>query len=113
MVKVILGYRIMPGLTAEAYDRWLYEIHVPDLLANPDLRRIVFNTVLRTLRGDQDYYRIAELHYDDLAAYERAQAWSTAHPTPEERGPRGRTDFLFTVLCDVVEVEAGSPQPAR
>ena len=113
MVKVILGYRIMPGLTPAEYDRWLYDIHVPDLLANPYLRRIAFNTVVGTLRGDQGFYRIAELHYNDMPSYERARAWSEANPVPVERGPQGRTDFIFTVLCEVVEVEAGAPQPVR
>lgn len=112
MMKVILGYQIEPGLTAKEYDRWLYDIHVPDLLRNPYLRTIVFNTVVRTLRGDQDYYRIAELHYDDMAAYEQARVWSEANPVPVERGPQGRTHFLFTCLCDVVEIEAGVSQPA-
>ena len=112
MVKVILGYQIEPGLTAQEYDRWLYDIHVPDLLANPHLRKIVFNTVIRMLRGDQDYYRIAELHYDDQASYERARAWSEANPVPPERGAQGRTHFLFTCLCDAVEIEAAVSQPA-
>ncbi len=113
MVKVILGYRICPGLTEDEYDHWLYDIHVPDLLQNPYLRRIVFNTVARTLRGDRRYYRISELHYDDMASYEKARAWSEANPIPTERGPAGRTDFDFTVVCEVVEIEAGSALSAE
>ncbi len=112
MIKVILGYQVEPQLTAVEYDRWLYDIHVPDLLANPYLRKVVFNTVVRTLRGDQNFYRISELHYDDLSSYEQARAWSEANPVPAERGPQGRTHFLFTCLCDVVEIEAALSQPA-
>ena len=46
MFKAILGYDIEPGVTAEEYERWLFEVHAPDLLANPYLDRIVFNKVL-------------------------------------------------------------------
>jgi hypothetical protein len=112
MTKVILGYRVMPELTAEEYDRWLYDIHVPDLLLNPYLRKIVFNTVAATTRGDLDLYRISELHYDDMAGYEKARAWSEANPVPEERGPTGRSDFVFTVACDVVEIDAPTRETA-
>ncbi len=105
MVKVVLGYRVEPELTAEEYDRWLYEIHVPDLLANPYLQKIVFNTVFETLRGDHDLYRVSELHYENQESYQKARAWSEANPTPEERGPTGRSDFVFTVACEVVEVD--------
>ena len=106
MVKVVLGYRVMPALTAEEYDRWLYEIHVPDLLLNPYLKKIIFNTVAETTRGDLDLYRISELHYEDMEGYRNARAWGEANPVPEGRGPTGRSDFVFSVACDVVEIEA-------
>ena len=46
-IKTILGYDIVPGVTPEEYEPWLFEVHAPDLLANPYLDRIVFNKVLR------------------------------------------------------------------
>lgn len=113
MVKVVLGYRVMPELTPEEYDRWLYEVHVPDLLLNPYLRKIVLNTVAETTRGDLDLYRISELHYGDMDGYRKARAWSEQNPVPVDRGPTGRSDFVFTVACEVVEIDAATYEPAR
>ena len=45
MVKAIMGYDIVPGMSVEAYEKWLWEVHVPDLSKIPGLRKIVFNTV--------------------------------------------------------------------
>ena len=51
MVKAILGYDIMPGMTEEEYENWLREAHIPDLSKVPGLKKIVFNTVKGVVRG--------------------------------------------------------------
>ena len=79
MVKAILGYDIEPGISEEAYDRWLREIHIPDLKKIPGLQRIVFNTVTGKLREGQSFYRIAELHYESREAFEAAARWRAAN----------------------------------
>ena len=71
MVKAILGYDIMPGMTVEAYEKWLREVHIPDLARVPGLKKIVFNTVKGVVRGDSRFYRIAELHYESMEVFER------------------------------------------
>jgi hypothetical protein len=113
-VKTILGYEIQPGVSAEEYERWLFDVHAPDLLANPHLDRIVFNKVLRPVRqasgGTADvpegytFYRIAEMHYADEDAYQRYLEWFDANPIPAERGPAGRTAFKFYVVTESTEV---------
>jgi hypothetical protein len=113
-VKAILGYDLAEGTSKEEYDRWLLETHVPDLLANPYLDRIVFNTVVRpvatTSMGSPaasdmaSFYRIGELHFASHDAYERYLAWFQRHPIPAERGPGGKTVLRFYVLTDTVEV---------
>jgi len=112
-VKAILGYSIAAGVSLEEYEQWLWDIHYPDLLANPYLDRIVLDTVVRPITttsagtpstGDPiPIERIAELHFADHAAYERYLQWFEEHPIPVERSPAGRTDFLFYVLCDAEE----------
>ncbi len=114
MIKTILGYDVVAGVSAEDYERWLFEIHAPDLLANPYLDRIVFNKVLRPVRrasggtatvpAGSTYYRIAEMHYADEAAYQAYLDWFAEHPLPAERGPGGRTDFRFYLVTESVEV---------
>lgn len=87
-IKTILGYDIQPGVSPQEYESWLFDVHAPDLLANPHLDRIVFNKVLEPVRqasggtaavpAGQTFYRIAEMHYTDEAAY---RPTSTGSPT--------------------------------
>jgi hypothetical protein len=112
-VKAILGYDIIEGVSVEDYERWIWDIHVPDLLANPFLDKLVFNTVIRpitatssgsaTAEEPETFYRIAELHFADHTAYAQYLEWFKEHPIPPERGPAGRTHFRFYVLTDSVE----------
>lgn len=105
MVKAILGYDIMPGISADEYERWLREIHLPDLSRIPGLRKVVFNTVKGIVLGETSFYRIAELHYDSMEAFEKAQEWRKQNPVSTERSPNGKTDFQFYVICETEEVE--------
>ncbi len=105
MVKAILAYDIMPGMSVAEYDKWLREIHIPDLSRIPGLRKIVFNTVKGIVLGETTFYRIAELHYDSMEAFERAKKWREQNPVSEERSPKGKTDFKFYVVCETEEVE--------
>ena len=114
-VKAILGYDIVEGIPKEEYDRWIWDVHVPDLLANPYLDRMVFNTVVRpitstsagspTAEEPQIFYRIAEMHFADHDAYADYLQWFVDNPIPPERGPAGRTNFRFYVLTDSVVAE--------
>lgn len=118
MIKTVLGYDIVPGVTPEEYERWLFEVHAPDLLANPHLDRIIFTKVLRPVTSTsggaaqvgttQTFYRIAEMHFADEAAYENYQRWWADNPIPPERGPAGRTDFRFYVLGETTTVDRDS-----
>lgn len=113
-IKTILGYDIVPGVSAEEYEKWLFEVHAPDLLANPYLDRIVFNKILRPVTrasgGTADvpigysFYRIAEMHYADEQAYQNYLDWFVEHPLASERGPGGRTDFKFYLVTESTEV---------
>ena len=120
MIKTILGYQIAPGVSEEDYERWLFEIHAPDILANPHVDRLVFNKVERTvpyatgnvaIPRDLGFYRIAEMHFADEAAYERYLAWFADHPIPAERSPAGRTAFLFYVVTTPTVVERERTEP--
>ena len=112
-VKAILGYDIAEGVTPEAYESWLWDIHYPDLLANPYLDKIELNTIVRPINETSagtpildepvTFFRIAELHFADYAAYEKYLGWFRDNPIPVERSPEGRSDFRFYVLADVVE----------
>ncbi|MGH3275564.1 MAG: hypothetical protein ACRDNZ_14730, partial [Streptosporangiaceae bacterium] len=91
MIKTILGYDIEPGVSVEEYERWLFEVHVPDILANPHVDRLLFNKVLRPVASSSDgsvaisglsFYRVAEMHFRDEEAYDAYRAWWADHPIP-------------------------------
>ena len=124
MYKTILGYDIEEGVTEEEYERWLFEVHAPDLLANPYLDRIIFNKVEEKVTAasggtapivsGETFYRIAEMHFADEAAYRAYREWFTDHPIPLDRGPAGRTRFKFYVTATPTEVTRESlAGPAR
>ena len=105
MVKAILGYDIMSGMSVEAYEKWLKEIHLPDLSRIPGLKKVVLNTVRGIERGETTFYRIAELHYESMEAFEKAAKWREENPVSEERSQNGKTDFKFYVVCETEEVD--------
>lgn len=117
-VKAILGYDIADGVSLEDYESWLWDVHYPDLLANPHLDRIELNRVVRPINRTSagtaimdepvTFYAIAELHFADHEAYGQYLQWFRDHPIPIERSPAGRSDFGFYVLCDVVEATRDS-----
>ena len=107
MVKAILGYDIEPGVSEEQYDRWLREVHLPDLSRIPGLRKVVLNTVRGVVRGKTAFYRNAELHYDSMEAFEEARKWREENPVSRERSPEGKTDFKFYVVCETEEFDFG------
>src|ERR1700721_247909 len=60
---------------AEAFDRHYFEIHVPLAKKIPGLRKYeVSDGPIATPVGTCDVYRIGTLHFDDLAAIEKAFA---------------------------------------
>jgi uncharacterized protein (TIGR02118 family) len=107
LVKAILGYDIVPGMSVQDYERWLKEVHLPDLSKVPGLKRVVLNTVQGLVRGETTFYRIAELHYESMEAFEKARAWREKNPVSRERSPEGKTDFKFYVVCESEEFDFG------
>lgn len=114
MFKALLGYDIEEGVTPEEYERWLFDVHAPDLLSNPHLRRLVLNKVVDRVQATSSgspagaealtFYRIAEMHFEDREEYERYRKWFEDNPIAADRGPAGRTRFRFYVIAESHEV---------
>jgi hypothetical protein len=121
MIKTILGYEIEPGVSHQDYEHWLYEIHIPDILANPYVDRLTFNLVDRNVSNASDgspipadvdeLYRVAEMEFADDIAYHNYLDWFREHPVPSERGPKGRTRFRFYVATTSESYDRRSPLP--
>jgi hypothetical protein len=117
VIKTILGYQIEPGVSEADYEDWLFNVHVPDILANPFVDKLVFSKVLRpvpfTSGGTPVHqalslYRIAEMHFASEDAYKNYLQWFADHPVPADRSPAGRTAFKFYVVTSTREFGRGT-----
>lgn len=117
MIKTILGYEIEPGVSEQEYEDWLFNVHVPDIMANPYVEELVFNKVMRpvtvtsggtAVTQELSLYRIAEMHFTDEQAYQNYQQWFADHPVPADRSPAGRTAFKFYVVASPTQVRRES-----
>jgi uncharacterized protein (TIGR02118 family) len=105
-VRLVFVYRLKPGVDPDDFERWLYDTHIPDLLENPFIKRLVLNRVLAGPDGEAPrYYRTAEQHFDDEQSYLNAQEWRRAHPVPVERSAGPLIEVDFRVICAGEEVD--------
>ena len=80
MIKLLSLLTRKPGISHEQFVRHWYDIHGPLALAVPGVRRYVQSHITGTRSRpdspdtDVEVDGIAELWYDDLAAYEKAAA---------------------------------------
>lgn len=121
MIKTVLAYDIEPGVSVEEYEKWLFNIHVPDIMANPFVNKLSFNKVLRPVTNTSDgsvlsvkpmsFYRVAEMEFENEEAYDNYIKWFDEHEIPKERGPMGRTAFRFYLVTESTGVVRGQPLP--
>ena len=73
MARMLVIYRMPKDV--EAFDRHYFDIHVPLARKLPGLRRYeVSDGPVATPVGAQSVHRIGALHFDDMAAIQRAFA---------------------------------------
>ena len=58
----------------DAFDRYYREVHIPLAKQLPGLRRYTISRNHGAVRGDQSYYLVAELDWDDREAMRQAFA---------------------------------------
>lgn len=56
----------------EAFDRHYRDVHIPLTKKLPGLRHYTLGSHATKIRGDEPYYLIAELEWDDMDALEKA-----------------------------------------
>jgi hypothetical protein len=112
-VRLVFAYTLRPGIDPDEFERWLYDIHVPDLLKNPYIKRLVLNRVIAAPEGEPArYYRTAEQHFDDEETYRRSQEWRRQHPVPESRSAAPLIEIDFRVVCAGEEVDCDAARAA-
>jgi len=118
----LLAYDVCKPLTEEQYDRWLFDEHYHDLMANPHLEKLVLHTVSRdkkaklssgaTIENKVGFYRLCELHFRNQAAYDSYIEWFKTNVIPQERTPAGKSAFQFYHLSEFETISRGSSPAA-
>jgi uncharacterized protein (TIGR02118 family) len=75
----------------DAFERHYRDLHIPLAKKLPGLRRYAISRNVRTIRGGQEYYLVAELDWDDMESLQqdfqspegRATAEDVAKLAPE------------------------------
>ena len=76
MIKYVSLVKRKSGLTPEEFVQYWKEKHGPLVVkVVPEIRKYVQNHLVRTPGVDYDIDGIVEIWWDDLAAYQRVQAW--------------------------------------
>lgn len=80
MVKIVATWSAPKPGDVAAFEDYYAKTHAPLAAAVPELRRLVLTRTTSGLEGNASaFYRVAELHFDDLAALERSAhtaAWT-------------------------------------
>lgn len=80
MARLVVMYRTPKD--AAAFDRYYFETHVPIAKKIPGLRKYeVSQGPVATPAGPSGFHLIATLHFDDLAAIQKAFASAEGHAT--------------------------------
>jgi hypothetical protein len=74
---------------------WVLQIRPPPNAKGPFTRPVI---------GYATFYRISELHFNCLEAFENGQKWRQANPFLGERHSKRKIDFKFYVVCDAEEI---------
>jgi len=106
----LIAYDVCQPLTEAEYDKWLFDVHYHDLMANPYLEKIVLRTVNKdkkallssgaAVKNEVDFFRLAELHFQNHAAYSKYIEWFQANAIPSLRTPAGKSAFKFYLLSE-------------
>jgi uncharacterized protein (TIGR02118 family) len=82
MVKFLVLYDTPQN--PEEFERHYREVHIPLTKQLPGLRRYTLGHNAKKIRGDEPYYLIAELEWDDMEALEQAFASPEGQATAKD-----------------------------
>ena len=91
MVKLIALYRNPPD--TEAFDQHYHDVHTPLVKKLPGLRKLEVSKIARAPIGEQKYYLVAEMYFDNQDTLDFAMA-----------SPEGRASAkdLMSFAADIV-----------
>jgi uncharacterized protein (TIGR02118 family) len=73
VVRFLILWKGTPE-NVEAFDRHYREVHIPLAKQLTGLRRYTLSKSVSPVRGGEAFYRVAELEWDDMAAFQHAFA---------------------------------------
>ena len=72
MIKLIALFKKPEDV--DAFEQHYNDVHVPLIKQVPYMRNFVSSTAFGAPRGEPAYYRVAEMWFDDRAAFDKAMA---------------------------------------
>lgn len=89
----------------DAFERHYRDVHIPLAKKLSGLRRYAVARQPRTVRGEQQYYIIAELDWDDMAALQRDFASPAGQETAKDVEILARlTSGVESFICEFEDV---------
>lgn len=72
MLKIVALFSPADGVSIEDFEHWYLNKHVQDACKIPNLRKYTIHRVHPSFEKASEYFRLAELSFDDLASAEDA-----------------------------------------
>jgi uncharacterized protein (TIGR02118 family) len=95
MIKFMVVLYKRPDLSAEAFRKYLFDVHAPMAMELPGLQRCVYNLVATDAkRKHPGWHAIAELYFDDWDSMEGA--WASPEGDTATRDLEAFTDLSRT-----------------
>jgi uncharacterized protein (TIGR02118 family) len=101
MVRFLVLYST--PLDAEAFERHYRDVHIPLARKLPGLRRYTISRPAAPVRGENPYYLIAELDWDDMAALQQAFSSPQGQAAAQDV-PTFATGGVLSMVCELEEV---------
>ena len=94
MVRFLILWKSKPS-NVEAFERHYREVHIPLAKKMAGLRRYTLGRDASPVRGDEAYFQIAALEWDDMASFRQAFA------SPEGQATGADMAHLVALCPDV------------
>lgn len=102
MVKIVNFWKLREGVDLEGAEKQYLEVHVPMAKKIPGLRKY---TIAKARGRNPAFYRLAELHFEDMDAAKKGLSSPKGKATLGDEGFWSRITDMTSVFCEEEEVK--------
>jgi uncharacterized protein (TIGR02118 family) len=105
VIKVLVAIHKKPGMSRQEFVRYWREVHAPLAEKMPGVRRYVINPAIEAPgRGEPSFDGLAELWFDDVAAWEAALASPAGRETSADVAEFAQPDKMLLVVAEEIAI---------